>query len=128
MRLLAVELNRFRSRRAIALLGAGSGRCSPSSSSGKTAWDTRPLTHEDRADAAAQAAARGPARRDPAGGRAPAGPTPQDYLGPDATAGECADALVPGPEAYYPRDPLSLRAALSTAGARASRWPWSSPA
>ena len=51
----------------------------------------------------------------------PAGPTPTDYLGPDATAADCADALVPGPRRYYPRDPLDLRAALSPRRARACR-------
>jgi hypothetical protein len=41
---------------------------------------------------------------------------PESFLGPDATAEQCAEAMIPGPEAYYPRDPLSLRDVLSPDG------------
>ena len=54
MRLLAVELSRFRSRRAIALLGLAAILAAVVLV-GATAWNTRPLTQADRADAAAQA-------------------------------------------------------------------------
>ena len=114
MRLLAVELNRFRSRRAIVLL-ALAALLTAVVLAGMTAWNTRPLTQEDRADAAAQAdleGQRSEIRREVAACRA----APQDYLGPSAQPADCADALVPGPEAYYPREPLDLRRAMSPRG------------
>ena len=104
MRLLAVELTRFRSRRAIALLGAGARRRCAVVLVGVTAWNTRPLTQADRADAARPGRARGPDARDPAAGpRLPRGRR-RTTSARRATADDCADALVPGPEAYYPRD------------------------
>ena len=54
MRLLGVELNRFRSRRAIALLMLAAVVLAVVLA-GITAWQTRPLTRADRTDAAAQA-------------------------------------------------------------------------
>lgn len=114
MRLLAVELNRFRSRRAIALLILGSVLLAVVLA-GVTAWQTRPLTRDDRTDAAAQADLEGQKPEIQQQVRA-CRADPTSYLGPSATAGECEDAMVPGPEAYYPRDPLSLRDALSKDG------------
>ncbi len=114
MRLILVELNRFRSRRAVALLGLAAVLFAVVLV-GKTAWDTRPLTHEDRVDAVAQAQLEGQRAEIQQEVRA-CRTDPADYLGPDATAGDCADALIPGPDAYYPRDPLSLRAVLSPQG------------
>ena len=114
MRLLSVELNRFRSRRAIVLLSLA-GILAAVVLVGTTAWDTRPLTEADRSDAAAQADLEGQrpemqqevraCRADPTG-----------YLGPDATPDECADALVPTAESYYPRDPLSLGTTIKNEG------------
>ena len=54
MRLLAVELNRFRSRRAIALLILAAVLLAVALA-GVTAWKTRHLTQSDRTNAAAQA-------------------------------------------------------------------------
>lgn len=114
MRLLAVELNRFRSRRAIALLSLAALVVAVVLV-GATAWDTRPLTEADRTDAVAQAELEGQrsemlqevraCRADPSG-----------YLGPDATADDCAEALVPSAESYYPRDPLDLGDVLRSQG------------
>jgi hypothetical protein len=114
MRLLAVELNRFRSRRAIVLLMLAAAVLAVVLA-GVTAFNTRPLSQADRTDAAAQADLQGEKPEIQQEVRA-CRAAPQDFLGPDATASECQDALVPGPEAYYPRDPLSLRTALSTSG------------
>jgi hypothetical protein len=114
MRLLVVELDRFRSRRAVALLILGAVLLAVVLA-GVTAWNTRPLTRADRTDAAAQADLEG--KRDEIQQQVSAcRAEPESFLGPDASAGECADALIPGPEAYYPRDPLSLRDALTTDG------------
>ena len=114
MRLLAVELDRFRSRRAIALLILGAVLLAVVLA-GVTAWQTRPLTRADRTDAAAQADLEGKKPEIQQQVRA-CRAEPQNFLGPSATADECEDAMVPGPEAYYPRDPLSLRHALSPDG------------
>lgn len=114
MRLLLVELNRFRSRRAIALIALATVLVAVAFI-GATAWNTRPLTQADRTDAAAQAELEGQrpelqqevraCRADPAG-----------YLGPSASADECADALVPSAESYYPRDALDLGRVLDEEG------------
>ncbi len=114
MRLLAVELNRFRSRRAIVLLVLAAAVLAVTLA-GVTAWNTRPLSQSDRTDAAAQADLEGQKPEIQQEVRA-CRAAPQDFLGPDATAAQCQQALVPGPEAYYPRDPLSLHRALSTSG------------
>ena len=114
MRLLAVELDRFRSRRAIALLILGSVVLAVVLA-GVTAWQTRPLTRADRNDAAAQAALEGKKPEIQQQVQA-CRSAPQDFLGPSATAEQCEAAMVPGPDAYYPRDPLSLRHALSPDG------------
>jgi hypothetical protein len=114
MRLIAVELNRFRSRRAIVLL-ALAALVVAAVLVGATAWKTRPLTQSDRADATAQAELEGERSEIQQQVRA-CEADPKSFLGPSATAAECSDALVPGPEAYYPRDQLSLRSALSTTG------------
>jgi ABC-2 type transport system permease protein len=114
MRLLAVELNRFRSRRAIALLVIAAAVLAVVLA-GVTAYKTRPLSEADRADAAAQAKLEGNTDEIQQQVRA-CQARPHDFLGPTATADECEDALVPGPEAYYPRKQLSLSEALAPNG------------
>lgn len=114
MRLVLVELNRWRSRRAIALIALATVLAAVAFI-GATAWNTRPLTQADRTDAAAQADLEGQrdelqqevkaCRADPAG-----------YLGPSATADECAETLVPTAESYYPRAELDLRKVLDEEG------------
>ena len=96
MRLLAVELNRFRSRRAIVLLALAAILVA-AVLVGATAWQTRPLTAADRSDAAAQADLEG--QRAEIQQQVPRLPGRPDRAisGPSATAGDCADALVPGP-------------------------------
>jgi len=114
MRLLSVELNRFRSRRAIALLALAAVLVAVVFVAA-TAWNTRPLTEADRTDAAAQAELEGQRpelQQEVRACRA----DPLDYLGPEATADDCPGALVPSAESYYPRDPLVLRTALKHEG------------
>ena len=114
MRLLGVELARFRSRRAIVLL-ALAGALVAAVLATVVAIDTRPLSDSDRADAVAQAdleSGRAELRAEVADCRQ----DPQAYLGPDSSAGDCADALVPPVESYYPRQPLSLRSVLDQNG------------
>ena len=106
MRLLLVELTRFRSRRAIVLLLLAAtlfaGFLALS-----TLWDTRPLSAGDRAAAVAQAE------------RDAAEPSfqrelrrcerhPERYLGPDTPADLCEEQMMPQPEWYLYRSELSL--------------------
>ena len=114
MRLLAVELNRFRSRRAIALLTLAAILAAVVMVAA-TAYQTRPLSQEDRADAAAQAALEGEKPERQAEVRA-CRADPQAYLGPDAAPADCADALVPPAESYYPREALDLGTVLERRG------------
>lgn len=114
MRLLAVELNRFRSRRAIALLSLAALVVAVVLL-GATAWDTRPLTEADRTDAVAQADLEGQRSEMLQEVRA-CRADPSAYLGPDAAADDCAEALVPSAESYYPRDPLDLGDVLRSRG------------
>jgi ABC-2 type transport system permease protein len=114
MRLLAVELNRFRSRRTIVAL-ALVALLAAVVLIGATAWQTRPLSGADRTDAAAQAELEGEKPERQAEVRA-CQKAPQAYLGPDATAADCAPALVSPPETYYPRAPLDLGSALPHRG------------
>lgn len=114
MRALYVELTRFRLRRAIAavvllaLLAAAA-------LVGVISWDTRPLTARDRSDAAAQAALEGQRPKLHAEVRA-CRADPTSYLGPEATASDCTEALVPSAESYYPRHPLDLSRILGVEG------------
>jgi hypothetical protein len=110
MRLLLVELTRFRSRRAIALLAVAAFLLAVVLA-GATAWESRPLTAADRADAAAQADLAAEDAQTVVEVRA-CEARPSDYLGPEATAGDCAEALVPGVEAFYPREQLSISSTL----------------
>jgi ABC-2 type transport system permease protein len=114
MRLLSVELSRFRSRRAIVLLALAAILVA-AVVIGATAWDTRPLSRADRTDAAAQADLEG--QRDELQQEVAACRVhPQDWLGPDATADDCAAALVPSAESYYPRQPLDFGDVLKREG------------
>ena len=114
IRLLRAELTRFRSRRAIALLALASVAVA-AILVGLVAWETRPLTAADRADAAAQAEL---AARDPqtladvqACTRRPA-----DFLGAGATASDCTAALVRGSTSFLPRHSLDVGRVLDGRG------------
>jgi hypothetical protein len=113
-RLLSVELNRFRSRRTIALLALATILAAVAFAAA-TAWQTRPLTQADRTDAAAQADLEGERPERQAEVRA-CRADPHAYLGPDATPDDCADALIEPPESYYPREALDLGTVLNRRG------------
>jgi hypothetical protein len=114
MRLLSVELTRFRSRRAVAMVVLATVVVA-AVVAGVTAWQTRPLTREDRTDAAAQADLEGQRPERQAEVRA-CRADPTSYLGPEATANDCAAALILPPETYYPRQPLDLGTVLHRRG------------
>ena len=106
MRLVRVELSRFRSRRAIALLALAAVVVTVALAV-LTAYQTRPLTAADRADARAQA--------DLSSGDSGLQDElknclkdPQSYLGTNATATECREVLVRDTSTFYPRKPLAL--------------------
>jgi len=113
-RLLLVELTRFRSRRAIALLALAT-LVVAAVLVAMSAYQTRPLTQSDRANARAQAALEGKKPERQAEVRA-CRAEPQAYLGPDATPADCEDAIVEPAESYYPRVALDLGKAVERRG------------
>ena len=106
MRLVRVELSRFRSRRAIVLLALAAVVVTVVLAI-LTAYQTRPLTAADRADARAQAdlASRNSVLQDDLSDCVK---HPETYLGTNATAAECREALVRDTSSFYPRKPLDL--------------------
>ena len=106
MRLLLVELSRFRSRRAIALMLVGAALLTVLIAV-TTAWDTRPVSEADRAAAQAQADAEAE-RPHVAREIARCEQNPRRYLGPRAEAGECAAAMTPQADWFLFRAELSL--------------------
>ena len=100
MRLLAVELNRFRSRRAIALLMLAAAVLAVVLA-GVTAWNTRPLTQEDRTDAAAQADLEGQKPEIQQEVRA-CRAAPTDFLGPVGDRRRVRGRTGPGPRRLLP--------------------------
>ncbi|MCW2817951.1 MAG: hypothetical protein JWR42_738 [Marmoricola sp.] len=114
IRLLRAELTRFRSRRAIALLALVSFAVAAVLVA-FVAFETRPLSASDRADAVAQAEL---AARDPqtlADVRA-CSRRPADYLGAGATASDCTEALVRGSTSFLPRHALDVGRVLDGRG------------
>ncbi len=106
MRLLRVELSRFRSRRAVLLLALAAVVVTVVLAI-LTAYQTRPLSAADRADARAQAdlASRNSVLQDDLQDCIK---DPEAYLGANATATECREALVRTTTSFYPRKPLDL--------------------
>jgi len=113
MRLLAVELDRFRSRRAIVLMLLGAVLLS-AVLVGTALWDTRPVTDAERAEAQSQVAT---AEADPRLQReqAQCEEQPEDFFGPGATAEDCA-GLSPRVEDFYPRTSLQLDRVVENRG------------
>ena len=105
MRLVRVELSRFRSRRAVALLLVAAALLT-ALIAGATLWNTRPITPSELASARAQVAAQ---LSSPEFARElkSCRTDPEQYLGPDADASGCEQALTPMPESYLDRSPLS---------------------
>ncbi len=104
-RLLRVELNRFFSRRAVALLLLAAALLTALIAT-TTLWDTRPVSDAERATARAQVAQQ---LADPAFQRdlRACEQRPEDYFGPGSSASDC-DGLRPRAENYLPRSTLSL--------------------
>jgi hypothetical protein len=106
IRLIGVELNRFGSRRAIALLLLAAAVLTVALAA-KTVWDTRPPSADDVATARAQAqmesrvpttaAELDKCKADPTG-----------YIGPDADATDCEKDLLPSVSSLLNRERLSL--------------------
>lgn len=107
MRLLRVELTRFRSRRAIVLIVLAAALLTTLITA-TTLWDTRPVSPADRAAAEAMAEREA---ADPMFQRdfRQCQQSPQDFLGPGATAEEC-DQILPQAEWYLDRGVLDLAA------------------
>lgn len=114
MRLLLVELDRFRSRRAIVLMLLAATLLT-ALLAGTAIWDTRPVSDADRAAAVASANA---AAQDPELVRdiADCRENPADFFGPDTSASECDRYLTPRPDDYLPRNELHLGAVLENRG------------
>lgn len=106
MRLLRVELTRFRWRRAIALMLLAAALLTVLVGA-TTVWDTRPVSEADRAAAVAQAQAeaeRPQTQRE----LARCERNPRRYFGPQAQAADCAANILPRPEWFLFRSELSL--------------------
>lgn len=106
MRLLLVELSRFRSRRAIALMLLAAALLT-ALIAGSTIWETRPVSAQDMANAQAQADSeaqqpyvQSELRR--------CERNPERYGGPAMAVEGCAEMLAPRPEWFLERSPLSL--------------------
>lgn len=105
MRLLLVELDRFRSRRAVALMLLA-GVALVALLVVTAAWDTRPPSAAEQAAARSQAAT---AAADPRLQREQqqCAESPRDFFGPDATVADCA-GLEPRVSDFLPRNSLDL--------------------
>ena len=114
IRLLRVELTRFRSRRVIALLVLLAAVLAAGVAA-KSAWDTRPLSDQEVATAKAQAAMDAD-RSDIKADLATCLADPVRYLGPGATPQQCRDALTAAPRSYVPRETLDLTGTLAGNG------------
>lgn len=114
MRSLLVELDRLRSRRAVALMLLAAALLTALLAA-TAIWDTRPVSDADRADAELQAttAAADPAvQRDLEACRA----HPDEYFGSEGDAGDCDRVLTPRPEDYLKRNALDLAPMVENRG------------
>ena len=106
MRLLGVEMTRFRSRRAIALMLVGAGLITVFIA-GTTLWNSRPLSEADHATAE-QTAAREAQQPWVQEELALCIERPRRYGGPEMTPEECEEMIVPSAENYLWRPTLDL--------------------
>lgn len=106
MRLVLVELDRFRSRRAVALVLLATVLLGALLAA-TAIWDTRPATDRELTRAQAQLEA---AQADPVLERdvAECQEQPSDFFGPDATDADCERLLTPRLEDFLPRNQLDL--------------------
>jgi ABC-2 type transport system permease protein len=114
VRLLLVELSRFRSRRAVVLMLVGAALVT-AFLAGSTIWETRPVSATDLARAEQQAEADSQRRwvqRD----LRQCQEQPRQWGGPGTTAADCERMIVPQPEWYLDRAQLRLGEELNDAG------------
>lgn len=106
MRMLRVELSRFFSRRAVALLLIAAALLT-ALIAGTTIWNTRPVSAGDRTAAQAQVdeQVRQPEFQQEI---ERCRENPEDYFGPDSGVDDCERALTPRAEWYLGRAELSL--------------------
>jgi ABC-2 type transport system permease protein len=106
MRLIAVEISRYFSRRAVVLLLVAAALLT-ALVAGTTIWNTRPVSGNDLADARAQVQQQTDSpeyKQDLANCES----DPQSFFGPGADAADCRSELTPTPESYLGRSTLSL--------------------
>ncbi len=114
MRLLRVELSRFVSRRAVALLLLLAAALTVLVTV-TTVWHTRPVSAQELASARAQVreqVAQPGFQRDLRTCRE----SPGEFFGPGATAQDCVESLTPTTTSYLSRSPLSLDAERDSNG------------
>lgn len=114
IRLIGVELTRYRARRAIALLILLAALLAAVVAF-KSAWDTRPPSKLELATAQATAE-HDATRSDIEADVALCLKSPTDYLGYGATAQECRDQLTAATASYLPRETLDLKGTLKGNG------------
>ncbi len=114
MRLLFVELNRFRMRRAIVLMVLAAALLT-ALIGGATLWDTRPLSDADVAQAQAQVdrdtKSEGTQRE-----LRRCTKNPERYGGPETTAEQCEEMILPQLDWYLQRPQLALDRVRDDAG------------
>lgn len=106
MRLLGVEIDRFRTRRAIVLMLVAASLLT-AFIAGTTLWNTRPISDADRA-AAEQTAAQEAQQPWVQEELARCVERPRQYGGPQMTAEQCEAMILPSAENYLWRQTLSL--------------------
>jgi hypothetical protein len=114
MRLILVELSRFRSRRAIALMLLAAVLLATLMAA-TTLWDTRPVNPADVARAEAQVE-RDMSSRWFKKDLARCEKDPENFIGTGSTAEDCAEMMTPRVEWYLERSPLSLENVSNDAG------------
>ena len=113
-KLVGVELNRLRSRRAILLLAVAAILLGGLLAT-RLLWNTRPITAEERATAVAQAEINTKdttVQEDLRDCR----DHPDEYIGPGKTAADCAQTVLPHPADYLDRGPLDVGNVLPDQG------------
>lgn len=111
MGLVGVEHSRWRLRPVVAALMLAAVVFAVVAAA-LTAWESRPLSQVELDDAVSQSEL---AARD-SGVSAEIDAcreSPADYLGPDASAADCAETLLPSPESFWSRTPLDLADVLT---------------
>ncbi len=111
---MRVELTRFGGRRAILLLAAAAIVLSGVFAA-KLAWDTRPISAQDYATAKAQAEINAKDSQVQADLKA-CQDRPEEYIGDNGTADQCAETVLPKPEWYLDRGPLDVGSVLPDQG------------